>query len=489
MYRRLWTTTLLCALLAPSGRVGRTQDAERRPPSPPAWTRPDVPAPLGTSEAALGLTRRLPPEYVAACTEILREMHVNPCPPLVPDGPIELRDDGGLDLMSSALNSINGRDVEANGGHWTIWVATDQKERKWLVDELHAVDSKKPSQCRFLELEGQRVEACQVAPYPDGGQYSSHISYAWQRGGVVYHVTLHGYANEPRLRMMMAALIVRETSPPPRPRFEAATIRRCADGAAAAGRERNAPQSHSQSMSSGRMTLDCQTVASLAATAYVQYENGLGHSRWAVGESGTVVTGGPSWIRSDGYTVDATAKSASSTPLMAGLMLQTLLEDRFELKVHYESRDVPVYELTKADGWYQKLQRVTAAGRCTSLDAARDDFEPPALAAGERWCSSEISLTSTVSRLNVEGATIEELSRFLSAQPFIGRRVSDRTGFPGRFDFHLEFAPRPDHEPIAPADGRSIFTALREQLGLKLEPASGPGRFLVVDRVERPREH
>ena len=125
------------------------------------------------------------------------------------------------------------------------------------------------------------------------------------------------------------------------------------------------------------MTLNCQTVASLAATAYVQYENGLGHSRWAVGDNGTVVTGGPSWIRSDGYTIDATAKSVSSTPLMAGLMLQTLLEDRFRLKVHYETRDVPVHQLTRTAGWYQKLQRVAAAGRCTSPDAARDDFEPP----------------------------------------------------------------------------------------------------------------
>lgn len=463
MSRKLWTTTLLSALMATSG-------------PPPSSTQPNAPAPLATSEAALALTRRLPPEYIAACTETLRETHVNPCPPLIPDGSMSVGSSG--DMMSSGLNSINGRDVEAHGGHWTVGVATDLEGRKSLADDLHAIDAKSPSQCRFLKLEGQRVEACQVPPYPDGGYYGGHIAYAWQRGDVVYHVTLHGYANEPRLRLMMAALIVRETSPQPRPRFETATIRRCADGAAA-----------SQRVSAGGMTLNCQTVASLAATAYVQYENGLGHSRWAVGDGGTVVTGGPSWIRSDGYTVNATAKSASSTPLMAGLMLQTLLEDRFKLKVHLETRDVPVYELIKTDGWYQKLQRVTAGGHCTSVDAARDGFEPPALAAGERWCASEISLTIPVSRLNVEGATIEELSRFLSAQPFIDRRVSDRTGFPGRFDFHLEFAPRGDHEPIAPADGRAfVFTALREQLGLTLEPATGPGRFLVVDRIERPRE-
>ena len=110
-----------------------------------------------------------------------------------------------------------------------------------------------------------------------------------------------------------------------------------------------------------------------------------------------------------------------------------------------------------------------------------------ALAAGERWCSSEISSTSTVSRLNVEGATIEELSRFLSAQSFIGRRVSDRTGFPGRFDFRLEFARRPDSDPTSAADARrSLVKALEEQFGLTLEPASGPARFLVVDSVERP---
>ena len=471
MYRTWWTTTLLCAVATVSGCEGRTH-----------------PATLGASETALGLTRRLPPEYVDACVTIQREMHVNPCPPLVPDGAMLLHGawDDSLDVqMSTALNSINGHEVDANGGHWTLGVGTTPGAHKGMADELHAAGAKAPSKCRFLELEGQRVEACQVPPYPEGGYYGGHIAYAWRRGDVVYHVTLHGYANEPRLRLMMAALIGQETSPPVRQSFDVAAIRRCADGGGAAEGERGATGRHSDNVSPGRMRLKCRTVASLAATAYVQYENGLTHSPLAVGERGTLVTGGPSWIQSDAYTIDAKA-GTSGTPTMLGPMLQTLLEYRFKLRVHYETRDVPVYDVWMAkDG--VKAPRFDE-GRCMPLYSLREDVVPPPLSAGRRWCSGAITQEGAFVRLDVEGATIAEFSKlFLSAQPFVGRRVNERTGgFPWRFDFHLRFAPRPDTDRDSPPDGYpSLFVAL-EEIGLTLEPGMGSGRFLVIDSVARP---
>ena len=479
MDRRLRTAAVLCALTGISGCRGTTALDSRRQ---------DAHASLELSERALGLTRQLPHKYAQGCLEILREMHVNPCPPLVPEGEMETIAWGdSLDVMSSTLSSINGRDIDAHGGHWTIEVAGHERGRKALADQMRATWAKTPSQCRFLDLEGQRVETCRVPPYPDGGYYGNHIAYAWQRGEFAYNVTLHDYANEPRLRLMMASLILRETSSLPRPRFETATLRRCADGAVTAGRGRDARERHPPIVSSGRIILNCQTPASLVAMVYVQFENGLGHSHWAVGENGTVVSGGPSWIWSDRYTVDATSKAEASTPLMAGPMLQTLLEDRFKLKVHYETRDVPVYELTRMDDWYQKLQRIAAAERCTSPDVARDHFEPRPPVAGERWCAREISSPSTALRLNVEGATIAELAKFLGAQPFIARRITDRTGYPGRYDFRLASAPRLDGNPM-PADAArgELFKALDDKFGLKLAPAKGPARFLIVDRVEQP---
>ena len=163
MHRRLRTATLLCALVALSGCEGRMHDAGRRLPADPGSTRPDVSALVEMPEAALGLTRRLPPEYVAACVEILRAMHVNPCPPLVPDGSMAMMGwSDSLDVMSSELSSVDGREIDAHGGHWTIWVASDALGRKTLADHMHATGAKAPSQCRFMTLEGQRVEACRV---------------------------------------------------------------------------------------------------------------------------------------------------------------------------------------------------------------------------------------------------------------------------------------------------------------------------------------
>jgi hypothetical protein len=216
MHRGLWTTTLLCALAVLGGCVGGTRDAQRPSPSPASTPVAASPSPA-MPEASLRLTRRLPAEYVDACAVLRRRVHANPCPPLVPDGRIKVSGpferENALDLGSSSLDAINGHHVETNGGHWTIWVATSRPDRERLADALHAVGygGDEPSRCRFLELERERVEACQVPPYEKGGgYYGGHIAYAWQRGGVVYHVTIHGYANEPRLRLMMAALIGQE---------------------------------------------------------------------------------------------------------------------------------------------------------------------------------------------------------------------------------------------------------------------------------------
>ena len=85
----------------------------------------------------------------------------------------------------------------------------------------------------------------------------------------------------------------------------------------------------------------------------------------------------------------------------------------------------------------------------------------------------------------------QDASLFLSGRPFVGRQVANRTGIAGLFDIRLEFAPtQPDSLPPALADnaGPSIFTALQEQLGLRLQPGRGPGQFLVIDSVERPTE-
>ncbi len=134
-------------------------------------------------------------------------------------GPDEKRWEGSrtLDLGSGSLSWIAGAPVDANGGHWTVSVAWGPIGRRILHKTLHAIGgwygSDLRSACAVVGLEGERVQvqACRVPAHDaGGGYYGGHVAYAWRRGPVVYHVTIHGYANEPRLRLMVAALIQRE---------------------------------------------------------------------------------------------------------------------------------------------------------------------------------------------------------------------------------------------------------------------------------------
>jgi hypothetical protein len=172
------------------------------------------------AERALQLTHSLPQAYRDACQRLLAyaPLGAGACPPLVPQGPLEVRaagpiaPSGGyarsyvLDLASGSLDTIRGRSVNSNGGHWTISAARGRAARTVLTQQLHAALGVRRARCRQLRLAGEPVEACQV-PTSDDGYYSGHIAYAWEHRGVVYHITIHGHANEPRLALMMAALI------------------------------------------------------------------------------------------------------------------------------------------------------------------------------------------------------------------------------------------------------------------------------------------
>jgi len=161
-------------------------------------------------------------------------------------------------------------------------------------------------------------------------------------------------------------------------------------------------------------------------------------------------------------------------------MLQSLLEDRFQLKIRREIREVPVYVLTVAKSG-PKLKS-SQEGSCPTPNPAGGSCP------GSVW--AERKGTSVVVD---QQDTPDGFSRMLSQR--LGRPVIDKTGIKGMFDFHLEFAPDETTGGTAPPDvatdpsGPSIFTAVQEQLGLKLESAKGPGEVLVIDRVERPSEN
>jgi uncharacterized protein (TIGR03435 family) len=209
------------------------------------------------------------------------------------------------------------------------------------------------------------------------------------------------------------------------------------------------------------------------------------------------VLGGPGWLDTDHYEIFAKAAGAASQAEMMGPMLQKLLEERFQVKVHKESRDAPVYELTTTNN--PKLQ-LSKDGSCVPMDLNNlpGNVKPgdpmPKYCGGGGGTFREGHLVQ-----DWYGVTMAELAVRMFAGR-VDRPVVDKTGLTGRYDIHLEFVPddmpgagparlngveRPDL-PAPDASGPSIFTALQEQLGLKLSPAKGSVEVIVVDHAEKP---
>jgi uncharacterized protein (TIGR03435 family) len=195
--------------------------------------------------------------------------------------------------------------------------------------------------------------------------------------------------------------------------------------------------------------------------------------------------GGPRWIETQGYDIEATAERAVSEKEML-LMMRTLLENRFRLKAHRETRALPVYNLAAANGGVKLPAAKSSA--CVQPNPAG---KPPAIP-----CGRAIQVT-TPEGARMMGTTVvmPELIRLLTT--VLGRPVIDKTGVTRAFDFQLDFALddvlaglHPSHDYPLPATdpgkAASILTAIQQQLGLKLEAAKGPVEVVVIDGVERP---
>jgi uncharacterized protein (TIGR03435 family) len=233
--------------------------------------------------------------------------------------------------------------------------------------------------------------------------------------------------------------------------------------------------------------LECQLASGLIQAAYI-------NSRGVAAVYHTPIEGGPSWINSERYTINAKAEGTPPIDLMRGPMLQRILEERFQLKVRWAPKEAPVYELTVAKGG-PKLKPFRE-GICVAPASPFDT--PPSLPPGQRFCgASPQPAPPGLFRLHYEGRTIQDFVATFFNGPFSGldREVTDKTGLTGKFDIELEYARnfngRQQDSPFDATDpaGPSIFTALRDQLGLKLDSARGTGYALVIDSIERPSEN
>jgi uncharacterized protein (TIGR03435 family) len=201
----------------------------------------------------------------------------------------------------------------------------------------------------------------------------------------------------------------------------------------------------------------------------------------AYGRQPYQVVGGPSWLDADRF--DVNAKASADQPLTPGtpggppsatqLMVRALLAERFSLVSHEEKREMPMFHLVRAraDGSFGSGVRPSTAD-CSIPQAP--------VPTGQR---SPCGVRLGPGLLSAGSRTMAALASLLSQ--FVQRTVADHTEVSGRFDFDLSWAPDvPGNLP--PETGPGIFTAVQEQLGLKLQPARGPFDVLVVDSIERP---
>lgn len=208
------------------------------------------------------------------------------------------------------------------------------------------------------------------------------------------------------------------------------------------------------------------------------------------------IIGGPSWLRSSRFDVSAKAEGPTTQDRMR-LMVRRLLADRFGLRAHAESRELSTYALVvaRADGRLGEHMRPSAID-CQAIIAAGKVRPPTAAAAAglPPQCAWRIAITASSAQMMVDGVQLARFATLLG--PMARRTVVDRTGLAGTYDIDLEFLPDQAGLPVVPVirdspapparDGLSLFTALQEQLGLKLESERGPVNVLVIDGAELP---
>lgn len=220
--------------------------------------------------------------------------------------------------------------------------------------------------------------------------------------------------------------------------------------------------------------------------------------RWAYGEPGSALANSqifnaPTWLDADHFDVLATAPGIPDSP--RGVfpqpivtMLGKLLEDRFKLRVHFETKEFPLFALVLArkDGTLGPGLRRRTVG-CTPSVAG--DPLPTSGASDRRTCGGRFG-PGFLTGNNWTMANVKD--GLAQVAPGFNPIVIDRTGLTGLFDVDLRWAPDSPvtsaGQVVPPVDSNasSFFTALQEQLGLKLESTRGPVDVLVIDQVEQP---
>ncbi len=213
------------------------------------------------------------------------------------------------------------------------------------------------------------------------------------------------------------------------------------------------------------------------------------------------LAGSPAWAATDRFDIEAKASEGSITKEQLNLMLQTLLADRFQLSLHRELREIPVYDVV-----------VTKPGK---MKLSEDQSAPvlPPIPASVRWSAMAGTQPRGASGmvLNAEGVSLHGTAMPVSAiaallQTVVDRPVVDKTGLTGLFDMQVLISRREDARPVSrppvaaapelglpPIDSvpylNPVFESLQQEMGLRLQPSKGALSIFVIDSVSKPSEN
>ena len=209
------------------------------------------------------------------------------------------------------------------------------------------------------------------------------------------------------------------------------------------------------------------------------------------------LSGGPSWINSAKYDIDAKLEDSVVEELLKlpnfnqrlpeiKLMLQSLLADRFKLKLTHETKQLPVLALVVAKNGV----------KLTPTTFTSPDSNGPKPAGGRGGPYIGMIAKGKIAAIGMPVSSLADVLPFLPE--LAGRVILDETGLKGFYDFTLQFTPEtaiqngiqgPENAPAPDSSGPSIFTALQDQLGLKLESTKGPVDIIVIEHIEEPSEN
>jgi len=270
--------------------------------------------------------------------------------------------------------------------------------------------------------------------------------------------------------MIDTPLLRAQSASADKPRFEVASVKPCVAGDVGFG-GRGGGGNPGPQWSPGRLTVTCQPAWFFITRAYIVYADGQQHGL-AMVDITTPVEGAPSWLKAERFTINAEVPGNASQEMMMGPMMQSLLEDRFRLKLHIDSKEVPAYNLVVAKGGPKLPQ--TDNSFCRRMDPNN---------RGQR-IGPQNAPNCTMQFKGISMADFVGLLR-----PFMDRPIIDRTRISGKFDIQMVWVPdNPNLFPNAPdqPDVPSIPVALKEQLGLELVPAKGFQQTIVIDHIEKP---